>query len=219
MISIGELFVQIYRLSPAIRVCIQKTVTVLVHSANIPNIGATLASECGITPQDFTTYNPSPALCSSLQVGQHVCCSAGDMPDFRPQPNPDGTCASHYVVTGDSCSSLASANSLTNAEIESFNTQTWGWQGCSNVQAFQNICLSTGAPPMPAPIANAVCGPQKAGTTQPGPGTSLASLNPCPLNACCVSISLTPFLRFPQSFTTQQLTQKSHLEQIWPMRY
>lgn len=110
------------------------------------------------------------------------------MPDFRPQPNPDGTCFSHYVVPGDSCSALGAANSLTNAEIESFNTQTWSWEGCSNVQAYQYICLSTGAPPMPAPIANAVCGPQKPGTTQPGPGTTLASLNPCPLNACCVCV-------------------------------
>jgi chitinase len=38
---------------------------------------------------------------------------------------------------------------------------------------------------MPAPIANAVCGPQKPGTTQPASGITLASLNPCPLNACC----------------------------------
>lgn len=107
------------------------------------------------------------------------------MPDFRPQPNGDGTCASHYVVQGDSCSALGAANSLTNAEIESFNTQTWAWMGCANMQAFQYICLSSGAPPMPAPIANAICGPQKPGSTQPGAGTPLSSLNQCPLNACC----------------------------------
>ncbi|KAI8277403.1 hypothetical protein K4K60_006981 [Colletotrichum sp. SAR11_57] len=146
---------------------------------------ASLAAECGISASDFTTYNPDSTLCSTLQVGQHVCCSAGDLPDFRPQPNSDGTCFSYYVVPGDSCSSLGAANSLTNDEVESFNAQTWGWQGCSNVQAYQYICLSSGAPPMPAPIANAVCGPQKPGTTQPGAGVDLASLNPCPLNACC----------------------------------
>jgi chitinase len=38
---------------------------------------------------------------------------------------------------------------------------------------------------MPAPISNAVCGPQKPGTSPPAAGISLASLNPCPLNACC----------------------------------
>ncbi|OBT95608.2 hypothetical protein VE01_05878 [Pseudogymnoascus verrucosus] len=144
-----------------------------------------LAAECGISPYDFTVYNPGSTLCSTLIVGQHVCCSAGTMPDFRPKPNPDGTCAAHYVETDENCSSLGAANSLTNVEIESFNKNTWGWQGCVNVQAFQFICLSTGAPPMPAPIANAVCGPQKPGTEQPGPGTTLASLNPCLLNACC----------------------------------
>ncbi|KAK4197626.1 family 18 putative glycoside hydrolase [Triangularia verruculosa] len=144
-----------------------------------------LAAECGISPSDFTVYNPSKTLCSTLVGGQHVCCSAGTMPDFRPQPNPDGTCAAHYVEPGENCAALGAANSLTNAEIESFNKNTWGWQGCGNVQAYQFICMSKGAPPMPAPIANAVCGPQKPGTVQPGPGTSLASLNPCPLNACC----------------------------------
>ncbi|RMZ84417.1 hypothetical protein DV738_g462, partial [Chaetothyriales sp. CBS 135597] len=144
-----------------------------------------LAATCGISPADFTVYNPDPTLCSTLAVGQYVCCSAGTLPDMRPQPNPDGTCFAHYVEPGEYCAALAAENSLTNAEIESFNTNTWGWEGCESLQAYQYICLSTGAPPMPAPIENAVCGPQKPGTEQPGPGTTLASLNPCPLNACC----------------------------------
>lgn len=38
---------------------------------------------------------------------------------------------------------------------------------------------------MPAPIANAVCGPQVPNTPRPANGTELASLNPCPLNVCC----------------------------------
>lgn len=153
-------------------------------------------------PQDFDEYNPDLTLCSTLDVGQHVCCTAGDLPDFRPQPNPDGTCFSYYVVPHDDCSSLSAAHSLTNDEIESFNTETWGWEGCSNLQAHQNICLSTGVPPMPAPVANAVCGPQKPGTTQPGPGTELASLNPCPLNSCCVSVPHCPFVGFYLSLAT-----------------
>ncbi|KAL4898449.1 hypothetical protein BDV59DRAFT_197356 [Aspergillus ambiguus] len=144
-----------------------------------------LAAECGISASDFDKYNPGSTLCSTLVPGQHVCCSAGTMPDYRPQPNADGTCASHYVESGENCAALAAANSLTNAEIESFNTNTWAWEGCDNLQAHQYICLSTGNPPMPAPIANAVCGPQKPGTRQPAAGVSLASLNPCPLNACC----------------------------------
>lgn len=38
---------------------------------------------------------------------------------------------------------------------------------------------------MPASIPNAVCGPQKPGTSPPAAGVDIASLNPCPLNACC----------------------------------
>jgi hypothetical protein len=43
-------------------------------------------------------------------------------------------------------------------DLTAWNTQTWGWEGCSNLQ-LGNICLSTGSPPMPAPVTDAVCGP------------------------------------------------------------
>ncbi|PKX96685.1 class V chitinase Chi100 [Aspergillus novofumigatus IBT 16806] len=128
---------------------------------------ASLAAECGITPAQFTQYNPSSSLCSSLTPGKHVCCSAGTLPDFTPKPGADGYCYSYLVKTGDSCASLAAAYDLTNEKIESFNKETWGWNGCEKLFADYNICLSTGYPPMPATIPNAVCGPQ------------------CPLNACC----------------------------------
>ncbi|KAL6805035.1 glycoside hydrolase superfamily [Trichoderma sp. SZMC 28013] len=41
---------------------------------------------------------------------------------------------------------------------------------------------------MPAPVSNAVCGPQKPGTVSSGPvkdASALAKLNLCPLNSCC----------------------------------
>lgn len=154
----------------------------------LSRLGESLAAECGISASDFDKYNPGSTFCSTLVPGQHVCCSAGTMPDYRPQPNADGTCASHYVETDENCAALAAANSLTIAEIESFNNDTWAWEGCDadKFQAHQYICLSKGDPPMPAEVANAVCGPQKPGTQQPASGVSLASLNPCPLNACCV---------------------------------
>lgn len=47
------------------------------------------------------------------------------------------------------------------------------------------MCLSKGDPPMPAPVANAVCGPQKPNTPTPPRGTNISQLNPCPLNVCC----------------------------------
>lgn len=35
---------------------------------------ASLAKRCGISAADFTKYNPDSKLCSSLQIGQRVCC-------------------------------------------------------------------------------------------------------------------------------------------------
>jgi hypothetical protein len=37
---------------------------------------------------------------------------------------------------------------------------------------------------MPAPVENAVCGPQVPGTPKPDDMSTLADLNPCPLNVC-----------------------------------
>ncbi|KAF7337316.1 Glycoside hydrolase family 18 protein [Mycena sanguinolenta] len=142
----------------------------------------TLAARCGISAADFTTFNPSPTLCSTLAVGQKVCCTSGGLP--VPVQNPDGSCASYTVVPGDTCSAIAASNGITVADLDAWNTNTWGWETCNDLQLI-NICLSTGTPPMPPPVANAICGPQVPGTVTPPAGTNLSTLNPCPLNACC----------------------------------
>ncbi|EXM30032.1 hypothetical protein FOTG_05063 [Fusarium oxysporum f. sp. vasinfectum 25433] len=145
-----------------------------------------LAERCGIKAADFTKYNSQTKnLCSTLIDGQHVCCSSGDLPDFRPQPKPDGGCATYTVESGDFCSKIAAANSIKVEDIENFNKNTWGWSGCKLLFDKAVICLSKGDPPMPNPIANAECGPQKPGTKKPEKGKDLSDLNPCPLNACC----------------------------------
>ncbi|KAM5439760.1 putative chitinase [Microsporum ferrugineum] len=144
-----------------------------------------LASECGITAADFLKFNPSPTLCGSLKPGQHVCCSPGTLPDFSPKPDAKGYCYPYLVKSGDSCSSLAAAYDISNDDIEKFNQKTWGWNGCQKLFADYTICLSSGYPPMPAPVANAVCGPQVNNTAPSPPGTDLSQLNQCPLNACC----------------------------------
>ncbi|KAF1819301.1 glycoside hydrolase family 18 protein [Dissoconium aciculare CBS 342.82] len=146
---------------------------------------SSLASECGITPAQFTQYNPGSSTCSSLRAGQHVCCSAGTLPDYSPKPYANGTCYTYVVVSGDSCSSIAAAHSLTPQTIEIFNAKTWGWTGCSKLFAGYNICLSKGNIPMPLPVPNTVCGPQVPGTPAAPPGTNLSTLNGCLLNACC----------------------------------
>lgn len=146
-----------------------------------------LTDKCGITAKELDKYNPNPKLCSELAVGQYICCSPGDLPDFTPKPNPNGTCYTYHVQSGDFCAKIASEHSIEVEDIESFNTETWGWMGCDNMQAAQTLCLSKGDSPFPAPIPNAVCGPQVPGTKQPEDDGPMRwdSLNPCPLNACC----------------------------------
>ncbi|KAL2862689.1 uncharacterized protein BJX67DRAFT_292234 [Aspergillus lucknowensis] len=145
-----------------------------------------LAERCGISASDFDKYNPDDDLCSSLKPGQPVCCSSGELPDIRPKPEEDGTCATHLVKKDEDCSVLGPANGLTNKEIEEFNNgTTWGWNGCGDLNYGINICLSKGDPPMPAPVSNAQCGPTKPGTKKPDDDTKLEDLNPCPLNVCC----------------------------------
>ncbi|KAM5447956.1 hypothetical protein McanCB56680_008038 [Microsporum canis] len=144
-----------------------------------------LAKKCGIADVDIIKYNSATNFCSTLKPLQHICCSSGTLPDFTPKPNPDGSCYAHTFVAGDSCSSVAAANGLTNDDLEKFNKNTWAWNGCSNVWAGTIACISTGRPPFPAPMANAVCGPQVPGTLAPTDDSDIAGLNPCPLNACC----------------------------------
>jgi hypothetical protein len=120
-----------------------------------------------------------------LQVGQRVCCSAGTLPDITPKPNSNGTCATYTVQPNDSCSVIAISNGISQTQLKGYNKNTWGWMGCDSLFAGINICLSTGTPPLPAPVSNAVCGPTVPGTTYPNSSQTLSDLNPCPLNTCC----------------------------------
>lgn len=144
-----------------------------------------LAKKCGISGANFTKYNPKKNLCSTLAVKQHVCCSSGTLPNYAPKPQSDGVCATYLVKKGDTCADLAAFYTVTVTQIENWNKKTWGWMGCKDLQAKMKICLSSGDALMPAPIANAKCGPQVPGTKRPTNRTALALLNQCPLKACC----------------------------------
>ncbi|KAH8667088.1 hypothetical protein BX600DRAFT_412924 [Xylariales sp. PMI_506] len=148
----------------------------------------TLANKCGVDAAAFTGFNSntnSSTFCSSLSPGQQVCCSSGTLPDIKPKPSSNGTCATHTIESNEYCDLIASSNGITVQDLESFNTETWGWLGCTNVQVGTRICVSSGQPPLPAPVSNAVCGPIVPGTKEPTEGQSIADLNPCVLNACC----------------------------------
>ena len=119
-----------------------KTVTVVSGDSC-----GSLAKKCNINAANFTKFNPQANLCSTLQIDQRVCCSAGTLPDVRPKPNPDGTCATYVVKEGDWCAKIASANGLSVADIEKFNQNNSEWQGCDNLWVDITICLSTGTLP------------------------------------------------------------------------
>ena len=144
-----------------------------------------LASKCGITPAQFTTFNPNPSLCSTLAPGGIVCCGKGTLPDITPKPNADGSCFVYQTKAGDDCSTIAASNGLIIAKLEALNKNTWGWNGCSLLFVGINMCLSSGSAPMPAPVTNAVCGPTLPGTQRPSSGTNITEMNPCPLKVCC----------------------------------
>ncbi|KAL7805617.1 hypothetical protein V8C26DRAFT_440515 [Trichoderma gracile] len=151
---------------------------------------ASLAKACKVSVADFLKYNGVKGngndWCKKLQAGKNICCSSGSS---KPLPEANGECFSYTIKAGDDCAAIGTPWNLTPKDIEGFNQKiTWGWRGCPNLTVGLKICLSKGSPPMPAPVSNAVCGPQKPGTVRPGSvkdAFELAKLNPCPLNSCC----------------------------------
>lgn len=147
-----------------------------------------MAQKCALKPADFARlHSDDKDFCSNLVVGQPVCCTYGKLPDVTPKPSKDGSCFTYTIQQGDSCAVIAASHGLTVDDIDEYNKRTWGWNGCKLLSVKAQICLSTGTPPFPVSIANAVCGPQVPGTKRPSSGDSSdwARLNSCPLNACC----------------------------------
>ncbi|KAH7094131.1 hypothetical protein BKA62DRAFT_51123 [Auriculariales sp. MPI-PUGE-AT-0066] len=85
---------------------------------------ASLAQKCGISGADFTKFNPTLD-CSKLAVDDWVCCSSGTLPSKRPSQNPDGSCFSVDVVDGSFCGQWITKYAVTEAEINTWNSQTW----------------------------------------------------------------------------------------------
>lgn len=149
---------------------------------------AQLATRCGISSADLQKYNKA-GLCSTggLFPGDYVCCSSGDpYVKSKPSANADGSCKVHDIGDGDTCDVIAKAYGVTIDDLESWNKgKTWAWTDCRGAQFGYNMCVSPGTPPLPRPQEGVQCGPMKPGTTKPAAGQGLASLNPCPLKACC----------------------------------
>ncbi|RFU79626.1 glycoside hydrolase, superfamily [Trichoderma arundinaceum] len=102
-----------------------------------------LAQRCGITTAQFTQYNPTSNQCSTIQVDEHICCSAGTLLNFAPQPQPNGACATYTVRPNDDCATITATYSIAVADINNFNNNTWAWNGCSLLYPHNIICLSS----------------------------------------------------------------------------
>ncbi|UKZ76900.1 hypothetical protein TrVFT333_004615 [Trichoderma virens FT-333] len=161
-----------------------------MHKIAVGDTCASIAKTCKISVANFLKYNDVKGdgndFCRKLQAEKNICCSSGSS---KPLPEDNGGCYTYTIKANDECSTIGAPWNLTPKDIEGFNNKiTWGWRGCPNLTVGLKVCLSKGSPPMPAPISNAVCGPQKPGTVNPGQvkdASTLAKLNPCPLNSCC----------------------------------
>lgn len=79
-----------------------------------------VADRCGITLKDLVDYNSHRnSLCTSLIVGERVCCTSGDFP--RVVGNPDGTCKTVNVGNGDNCEKLARQCGVSAGELIDYN--------------------------------------------------------------------------------------------------
>jgi hypothetical protein len=104
-----------------------------------------------------------------------------------PQPSADGICATQLIASGDTCDKLSKQYGVSISDLEKWNKgKTWAWTECKEALVGYNMCVSDGSAPLPPPQQGAECGPPVPGTRVPtDKSVSLASLNPCPLKACC----------------------------------
>ncbi|GKT41012.1 killer toxin subunits alpha/beta [Colletotrichum spaethianum] len=105
-----------------------------------------LGDDCGSLANKCA--NSKTGLCSSLAEGQHVCCIRGTLPDLRPKEDADGYCAVYTTKENDYCSKIAAGLMLTVEELETFDKNAWGWNGCKLLYPKFNMCVSKGAAPM-----------------------------------------------------------------------
>ncbi|KAJ6018091.1 hypothetical protein N7451_001470 [Penicillium sp. IBT 35674x] len=127
---------------------------------------------CGILGLFETTTALSPSVRATSSV---------------PGKDGDGLCYNYIVQYSDTCQSIASEYGITKALIEKYNSDTWGWTGCSGIYQGDIICLSSGEPPMPMALPLATCGPQVPGTARPKNYAELSSLNPCATGCCIIT--------------------------------
>ncbi|EFA82960.1 glycosyl hydrolase [Heterostelium album PN500] len=143
------------------------------------------------TPQFMSFDGNTDKVCGALAVGQLLCCGLGKLPDLSPKMNANGSCVAYKVQRDDSCSVIAGKFHITPyTKLEDFNSDTYQWIGCGNVQREQTICISPGKPPLPTINYDAQCGEAsqtlvKGTYAVPSNATNAVRNATCPLRACC----------------------------------
>ncbi|KAJ5081191.1 killer toxin alpha/beta [Penicillium angulare] len=112
---------------------------------------ASLAKECGISATDFTKYN-NANVCSNLNIGERVCCSAGTIPATSAKLSKRGDCKVTSVGGGDTCTSMAKACGVSLADFKKYNADND--VDCNNLPVGQRLCCGAGTLPDITPKAN-----------------------------------------------------------------
>ncbi|KAJ3310136.1 hypothetical protein HDU76_003439, partial [Blyttiomyces sp. JEL0837] len=131
-----------------------------------------IAAANGITTEALV-YANTGLDCNSLIPGQYLCVSKGHPVDHKPKPNSDGSCYAYTVQEGDSCTALQMKYTLTESEIDGFNTKVFKYHGCTGLWVGDVICLSDGTPPRPPIVVGTSCGVQNVNDKS------------CPDDNCC----------------------------------
>lgn len=100
----------------------------------------TLAARCNVTVSTLEEYNPGDSLCTTLRIGQRVCCTAGELPPI--EANPDGTCREITVEDGDNCDAMAAECDISLPELLEFNNG--GTDFCGGLRGGQRLCCTPG---------------------------------------------------------------------------
>ena len=105
-------------------------------------------------------------------ISSHVRAAPLDGP---PQQNPDGSCFSYLVQSGDYCDKIRIDHNIASlSSFDQWNANTWAWNGCANLQSQSimyilgnvhliftsenyTMCLSPGTPPLPVANQYANC--------------------------------------------------------------
>ncbi|GEQ71475.1 hypothetical protein JCM33374_g5159 [Metschnikowia sp. JCM 33374] len=108
--------------------------------------------------ENLKSFNPHLEF-SNVMDGQPYCYTVGSPPDFRPSPNPNGTCVIYKIQQGDTCEKVAAKYwPLKPSELDHYNQDTYSWKGCDALQEEQLICISDGKTPILKPDPHAECG-------------------------------------------------------------